>query len=554
MSQRITSYLYKVSGSIFLILVVLAALLPFLNVRVLRMAGDEKVYLSQSIEMARNGNWFVQTLAGEPSYFKGPLHYILVRIGMIVFGNRIIAGTWMNCLFAILTGLALYHLGRKRWNDKSALLLGVAAALNVGIVSHVYVSQMEVEVCAFYALAIAALGLATPENRKRYDLAFWVFAGLAGWSKSPLHSVLISAGGLCYWTLTNQLVSRLRTSEFWLSGFTGAFIGLAGYLPAYFADKPNFVETFIMREQFQKAHNNRSWTYVTKPLFHFALPWTFIILYGLVKLVRKRKIFDRQMLKLGAAMALPTLLFWAVWSYKGQNYNLPALSAILLFAWGCFNGNVPRGALRAAGGLALLALIALISVIGHFWPLPQWWGFGWVLLAFGAMSLHVAIFLFAEDLRVLCVGAAAFFIAFGAIIAPLGKREMIDIKSFVKTHPELIYHYYDLDPSIWSEWSLLQLTVHHTIYGLHKPTQLAEATKPGHVVLVQNADWQNVVLDYWKKNVQSSNSKALAPVITTWSRWLTKGTTSEGQSHWKIAWESRDLRQLERDFTIIWFQ
>ncbi|MBI3542401.1 MAG: glycosyltransferase family 39 protein, partial [Deltaproteobacteria bacterium] len=152
-----TKLLYKISTRAFLALAILVALVPFLDVRVLRMAGDEKVYVSQSVEMARAGHWFVQTLADEPSYFKGPLHYVLTRLGMLFFGNHLLAGTWMNGLLALLAGLAIHQLGRKRWNDKAGLLLGAATALNVGVFSHAVTSQMEVELVAFYAFAIAAL-------------------------------------------------------------------------------------------------------------------------------------------------------------------------------------------------------------------------------------------------------------------------------------------------------------------------------------------------------------------------------------------------------------
>ena len=204
LDATMTRILYKVSTRTLLILAILVAFVPFLDQRVLRMAGDEKVYLTQAVEMARDGRWFVQTLADEPSYFKGPMHYLFVRAGMLVFGDRLIAGTWMNCALALLAGLAMYRLGRKRWNDKSGLLLGLATALNVGVFSHTYVSQMEVEVTAFYAFAVAALGMARRKADFKYDLFFWLAAGLAGWSKSPLHSVLIACGSLMYWTLTRR--------------------------------------------------------------------------------------------------------------------------------------------------------------------------------------------------------------------------------------------------------------------------------------------------------------------------------------------------------------
>ena len=548
-----TRLLYKLSTRAFLFLAVLIAFVPFLDQRVLRMAGDEKVYITQSIEMSRAGRWFVQTLADEPSYFKGPLHYILVRIGLLLFGNHLVAGTWMNGALALLAGLAMYRLGRKRWNDKSGLLLGVATALNVGMLSHALVSQMEVELCAFYAFAVAALGLARKKADFKYDVLFWVAAGMAGWIKSPLHSVLIGTGGLLYWTINRQLVSRLKKPQAWLAVAIGVLVGLAGYLPAFLLDHQNFMATFLGREQFEKANNHRSWEYVMRPLLYYALPWTFVILAAVYRSLRSNKAMrqtaDLPMVKLGFAMSAPTLLFWCLWTYKGQNYNLPAIPALLLFGWACFKGNIPRWPIRAAGVIGALAFVVALGIVWHFWPLPGWWNRGWLILSFASILGFAVTFLVTDDSRVVAAGAVAFCLAFGAFVAPLGEREMVDMRQYVKDNPSLTYHYYNLDPSIWSEWALLQLTLHHTVYGLHREAQLAEAVKPGHAVIVQNTDWLNLVLNYWQKNV----GKGPHPVVTPWKRWLTKGKSQDGKTQWRVAWDSHDLGQLEREFYIVRF-
>jgi 4-amino-4-deoxy-L-arabinose transferase-like glycosyltransferase len=558
-TSDIANKLYSIPGRYFIALIVLAALLPFLDFRVLRMAGDEKVYLTQAIEMAREGRWFVQTLADEPNYFKGPLHYILVRIGMAVFGNRLIAGTWMNGAFALASALAVFSLIRRRWNEKSAVLLGIAMALNVGIVSHAFASQMEVEVAAFFTFAFVALAKSEEKPGFKYEALFWITAGMAGWSKSPLHSVLISLGGLIYWTWNGSLLQKLRTPRFWAAGFLGAFVGILGYLPAAIADFPNFYEFFILREQFAKANNSRAWHYPMMPLLHFALPWTFIVLAGFKRLPllfasngarNANSTIDIPLARIGLSMAIPSLLMWATWSYKGQNYNLPILPALLFFGWACFKGQPPRWTIRAAGALGLISGILLFAIVAHFSPLPAWWGTSWLVFALAGIAVFAACFLFSEDVRILSIGAAGFFIAFSSFITPLGEREMIGMQKFIKDHSRVKLHYYNLDPSIWSEWSLLQLSLHRPIYGVHKKHQLSEATKTGHAVVVQNRDWLNIVLNYWKKSYGTTSKP---PVIVPWTRWLTKGTTSNGESRWRSAWIGKDLSLLEREFYIVYF-
>jgi 4-amino-4-deoxy-L-arabinose transferase-like glycosyltransferase len=549
-----TELLYGVSAPTFLILAVLVATLPFLDARTLRMAGDEKVYVTTAVEMARDGRWFTQTLADEPNYFKGPLHYLFLRVGLLVFGDRLIAGTWMNALVALLAGLAMYQLGRKRWNDKSGLLLGIATALNVGAFSYSIVSQMEVEVFAFYALATAALGLASTKSAYWRDLPFWLAAALAGWSKSPLLSVLIGSGAITYWALSSQLASRARDYRAWLAALTGVAVCALGYLPAALLDWKNVYETFILREQLTKASNQHSWHYVMRPLLHFTLPWTFVVLAAILKTVKAARCtpasVDVPMIKLGLGMAMPTVLFWCLWTYKNQTYTLPVIPALLLFAWAAFNGTLPKLTTRLAGALGVLVFLAAAAFIFHFAPLPEWWSRTWLFVAFVGILAYVAAFLMSEDVRVLGVGTVGLFVAFGAFITPPGEREMRDIREHVRENPGSTYYYYNLDPSIWSEWALLQLTLHRPIKGLHRPQQLAEATRPGHVVLVQNRDNLNVVLDYWRKHAgQRSNH----PEITPWRRWLNKGKTPDGKSRLKAAWANRDLTQLEREYYIVRF-
>lgn len=562
-----TKLLYRISSRTFITIAIFAAMLPFLNLRVLRMAGDEKVYISQAIEMARNGTWFYQHLAGQPDYYKGPLHYIFIRLGTLLFGNQIIAGTWMNLAFALAAALAMYHLGRKRWDDKTGFLLGIATGLNVGVYSHALASQMEVELFAFYAFAATILGLGR-RNDVSGDIWFWLAAGIVGWLKSPLYSVLIGTGGIVYWLWSGQLSTRIRSPRAWLSAFCGVAVCALGYAPAFFGDHDNFIRTFIQREQMNKVNNARSWTYVVQPLSYFLMPWTFLVLGGLLRLIKwalsgskandaqasKKGIanIDIDMVKLGLSIALPSILFFSIFRYKGQNYNLPTMPALLLFGFACFSGKFPRSLLALAGAVGTIAFAFVAGLVLHFWPLPIWWSIASLAAAFLAMAVFALSFLVTDDFRWVAVGAAMLFFGFGAFVTPLGEREMIDIRGFVEAHPEVTLHYYDLEPSIWSEWGLLQFTLHKPIYGLHKSQQLAQAIKPGHAILVQNTAWLNQVMNYWRSSANTDKTKR--PQVISWTRWLTKGKTEGGGSRWKAAWISRDLRQLEREFSIIWFQ
>lgn len=561
--KTITKILYSIPSQLFLIICVCMAYLPFLNSRVLRMAGDEKVYVSTAIEMERAGHWFMQTLAGTPNYFKGPLHYWFVRIGLLFFGNQLIAGLWMNFVLVLLASLATYHLGKKIKDDQIGLLLGLSCAFNIGVFSHAFASQMEVELYALYTFAAVSLGLGTYANsnasktpfKPKHDFWFWIFAGIAGWVKSPLHSVLIGAGGIFYWLISKQIKFRIRSINAWLAAFLGIMVCLAGYLPIFILDWDAFYQTYILREQLEKVNNQRSWTYVMSPLLHFSLPWTCLLLTAFFIFFKKKLYRDRHSFlpQIAVFFTLPTLLFWCFWTYKGQNYNLPALGA-LFFVFAFFlPEKVYRFSLQSMGFLGLLFFIACIVVLTHFWPLPPWWNFTYPILGLMLTLFFALVFLSTIDLRWVALGCVSFFLAFAALITPLGERELIGIREFIARNPNVQLHYYDLEPNIWCEWGLLQLALHRPIQGLHHFHQLPQALGSGHAILVQTKDSKNNILNYFNKQNQLNRESRRNPEVIPWTRWLTKGKSPQGNSRWNLAWQNKDLSLLEREFYILYF-
>ncbi|HUP56312.1 MAG TPA: glycosyltransferase family 39 protein, partial [Bdellovibrionota bacterium] len=130
---------------------------PFLGFRVARTAGDEKVYVAQALEMEKAGTWFLQKFMGAADYFKGPLHYILVRIGSAIFGHSMWATVWMNLALVLGGSYSLYRMSRRYLPERPrglALFAGAAFGASAGIYGFVFASQMEIELACFYAIAI----------------------------------------------------------------------------------------------------------------------------------------------------------------------------------------------------------------------------------------------------------------------------------------------------------------------------------------------------------------------------------------------------------------
>ena len=152
----------------FLFFIILAYA-PFMGDRVLRVAGDDKVYVAQALEMEKRGDWFIQTLADEPDYRKGPFHYILLRLGMLTKGKSMWATVYMNLVMVLFAALALFLLVEQNTQKNSpwAFFAGTAFALNAGIYFYSFASQMEVELASLVAISLFFLNRDPSQWKKR---------------------------------------------------------------------------------------------------------------------------------------------------------------------------------------------------------------------------------------------------------------------------------------------------------------------------------------------------------------------------------------------------
>jgi 4-amino-4-deoxy-L-arabinose transferase-like glycosyltransferase len=554
----IYAILNRLSYRLILNLVILISILPFLNERVLRMAGDEKVYISQSIEMFRDHRWFVQTLANEPNYFKGPFHYVLTHLGLIIFGKNLIAGLWFNLLLIILAANLLFNFFKKFFSEEVSLLFSLICTLNVGIVSHTYASQMEVSLSMFYLFAFIFLAKSTLDSSFKDELIFWVITGMIGWIKSPLHSVLVGSSAILFWILSKTILQKIKSPKTYLAIFLGITVCILGYMPTLIFDFKNFYELYFIRENTAKVNNNRPASYVLLPLIHFFLPWTLLIF---TKLKNLKSLFNKEptskLALIALSISIPTIIFFSTFRYKGQNYNLPAGFGLILAPLILTKGNFNKTAITIIGWLTLILSMIFLFIVLHFYPLPSWWSMKYVFFTFISLILSGAIFIIASDIKAIAFGAMMFFLAFGLIITPLGKREMIGINEFIRQNPDVILHYDDLNPSIWNEWGLLTLSIHKDIFVIHKPEDLNLALEPNHAIITQTEDGLKYLKQkFEEKYIQNKDSKLISPtsIIIPWKRWLTKGRSPQNENMLIKAYKEKDLSLLEREFYIFFIK
>jgi 4-amino-4-deoxy-L-arabinose transferase-like glycosyltransferase len=556
-------------------LLILAVYSPFLGARLLRMTGDEKVYISQAIEMQNHGTWFVQYMHGRTDYFKGPLHYLLVRFGLLVFGWSAWAALYMNLIFLLAGALSLAAIVRRRlpaWRDGD-IWVSLAFALGIGIYTHTWASQMEIEVAglacvALYGLDRAALGSGA--------FVFWLAAGFAGWAKSPLHSVLLGLSGVLFWATQGELLARLRSSKAWLGVFCGVLLCVAGYFPAFFLNQESFWREFIIKENVGKGGTGLPWHIAVVPLFtYFLVPWLPMVLVSLARIAfaPTRVTADpgaRRLLWLSICGLLPNMVFFIAHPYRYENYNLPLIGTVWLAtaaAWGTAalkprEAGARRWMSAYAASFAIMAITTLVALIAFtyfilrmtpaasaksWWPA---WGLPFLWLFGGASVVGWTVFgVLERGRRPHLVGAsgAALMIGVAGMIWLLGEREMAGIRGYLDTKPDAHISYVNLTGSIWNEWGYLGLWIGRPVTEVYKKEQVLEAIKRGDTLVV--ADKHDGIDAF--EELRRTDLAGVPLKMIAWKRWRTRGLAPSGESLWQEAWNRRDISLLETDYYLV---
>ena len=538
-----------------------AVYLPVIGVRTLRFAGDEKSYLAQVVEMKDRSNWFKQTFAGVPCYYKGPFHYIAVRGSALIFGNTFWSALFPNFIFLLLSSVAVtmsflrFHPQRKDW----ALLSGIAFATCAGLYTHGLASQMEIELAGVFAIGMFALAW----NR---TLFFWIAAGAAGWMKSPLHSVLLGSAGLFYWFSEGTLFTRLKTPRQWFFLLTGVALCSAGYAPAFLLDHDNFINTYIHRETFDKPSNSGPWWSPILPILtHSVFPWTVLIWTGLlgvlVKIVRRSPLPKGALL--GICLAAPSVLFFLIHPFRVHTYNLPIICGLLLIA--CSMGaNIPASrsgffrislaSIPAFLSLALVAAVILVKKIQiPFFSSP-------ILVLCAVLSLVEAIVavkiftnrirLFKSPATLVALATVPPLIIIGLLLRSLGEWELTGFNTALahlssqNGKQKILY----LDPvkSAWNEWGLMVFATGREIRPVYSIEGAVQALKMGDSVISQKHSEIEEIQKLLKLQASTENLQ-----IENWPRWRRPAESQDGIPAWKRALIESDWKKLVTDFSVM---
>lgn len=552
-----------------LILLITIVYLFFQTDMMLRTTGDEKTYVAQALEMEQNGFWFIQTWAGEHDYYKGPLHFILLRIGFLLFGHTMFATLYMNFFGLIAATLLLYNFLYKEIKDRSwALFYAGSFATSIGLYAHMFASQMEAELVITYAIFLYYLNKLDTKNTLVNQLILWGIIGIVGWLKSPAYSIFLSASAAFYWILTQQFVSRAKEAKSWIALLFGIAVGIGGYAPILYYDGDVFIQKYIIKESLNKGANGVPWESAFFPVFTYYLaPWMFASIFAffiaIITVIKKSARYldanEIRLVKLALSVILPTLAFFTIHPYRGEIYALPTVSATWLLAllyWRAYSAKFEKTfiwMMRLSAIVLSIIPIAISVLYFHLSKLPDFWPSSLIYITIigGVFTLW---FVFSYSKKVLREGPGLLIISFiplylmlGLVMQSFGKGEMEGLHKYIEqnsiTKP---IGYYNLHRNVWNEYGYLNFWVGHKIVGIHSKESMRKWLEKGNDLIIPSRVPFNVFEKQFKEIFPEGEIQK-----SVWKRWIVHGKNEYGESRFKKYFDTSDITNIQQDSYII---
>jgi len=532
--------------------------------------GDQKTYIAQALEMHRDGHWFMQTLFNEPNYYKGPLHFIFLRVGFILFGTHsMFALVYMNFFGLILLAILLFRFLKNSLDDIGwAFFYALSVVLSVGVYSHSFASQMEAELVILYGVTLYLLDKTHRDTSLTNLLLLWGVIGLAGWLKSPAYSLFLGLSVLLYWVLTQQIKSRVLEWKNYLAIAFGIGVSIAGYLPILIYDGDTFIDTYILRESLSKGSNGVPWTTAFFPIFtYFLAPFMFVAIFSYLlalykTLFKKLDVLnteERRLIKLGIALSAPTLLFFTFHPYRGDIYALPIVSATMLMAYVFFRAYLHEYErtyvflMRLSSYVLSLVPLLVIALYLRLAPMPEWWSP--LLFPLAVFTLVFTLwFVHKKSKKVLSESPLLLSLAFIPLLLTLslmlqdfGKGEIKGLQEYVKINKiKKPLGDYNLYKNYWNQYGALNFWAGVDVVGLFSKEELALFIKDGGSVIVEGDNR----LEEFEQNLPEHLSMKDFDIYL-WRRWLTHGKGPNGESKFVQYFKSKNIADIQKNYYIL---
>lgn len=464
------------------------AYLPLLGWMSVPLTGDQKVYLSTSMEMLQRDSWLKPYLFGETSYYKPPLQYWATIVGWKIFGFNLWGSLLPSFAAALLTAWLLGEIAGLLSVRRPFINAGLWFMATLGAITYGTTAQMEIYLCLFFAASWWA-GLKfladSYEVRKSQwlHLAF-ILAGLGALVKSPLYSVLWVMGYLSYLVVMGEW-DLFRQKRLWLAWLSGAAIGALWYLVILKVDGDRFLSDYLLRETWEKKSGNQGtplslWI----ALAYLCFPFTLMLIPSFRSLRRSGK-RARGLLRFVACWAWPPALFFTFYPYRVKTYLfvLAPLMALVLDL-GYFRGGRTfsfRVWTRISGAIfgVVLILAGLILFRAGFVP-------GWVALGFAITGISGWACAEKDWFRGFALAglAAVFFFRVGAVW--IGEKDLAPLREIASAHPGAAMAMIDENKNVWHEVGLLSVALGRQMERLSGEQEAAVFLRKGGLLVLSD--------------------------------------------------------------------
>jgi 4-amino-4-deoxy-L-arabinose transferase-like glycosyltransferase len=263
---------------------------------------DEVLYAAVAKGLGTHGTWLDLYLGDDPYWNKPPLDFWLVAAAYRLLGPSSLSSRLFPALFAVLTCVALYALGKRLFDERVALIAALALAttprfLHTG-------ASLNHDTAVTLGTLVSLLCYLRGQRRADFVLAGGAW-GLAVMAKGAF-GLLGPLVYLLYLTVHRRLRAAF-SGDFLLSLAVGAAVCVPWHLYAIVHWGPEYLHTYLGREIVERMQG-RLWPGEANDSYFIELlrddwPWLLFTAAGVVTVIRRARRGDRN---------APFVLAWAL--------------------------------------------------------------------------------------------------------------------------------------------------------------------------------------------------------------------------------------------------
>ncbi len=361
--------------ALFVVLVALPLLLVRLGAKDVWEASEGRP-LQSAREMRAQGDWLVQYTNGEVDLTKPPLYAWLTAASFRLAGEESEFAGRLPSVLATLGVLAgVVALGRRAGGARTGLLAGLFLLTSIKFLWQARLAELETLLALGVVTATVAFHAALDDGPgRRRTLRFLAFHAAWGFAfavKGPIALLLVAPGCLAG-ALARGRARALRSTAFLATFPAFLVVGLSWYLAVVLRD-PASLPTFLSYAQGENVGHLRDPFYYLAQYPLYALPWTPLVILGLVRALRRRTDADapRAGVRPFAWTFVVTFLLQSALQAKQTHYLVPVvfpMGAILAASYvdarlAARPASAPAG--PAARAPRLLAAILTLTVLAE---------------------------------------------------------------------------------------------------------------------------------------------------------------------------------------------